>query len=312
METSRWNTQEGRRTAAEVVERLRRRRSLDKLALGEVDGRVDLRGFPWPSAGVVERQVGKRTVGVAGRDLPELRGAHLAGLDFSGAMLPHLRLHASSVTDCRFDGAVMQDMRAWATVFEGCDLSRADLRGSLVGSWHETKGNVWRGCRFDRTRMEKVVARGALFEGCGFSSPGLADVAFDFCSFRDVRFSGRLVDVAFYGYMKPDGPKAMVLDGLDLSAAELRGIMFVGCRLSGVRFPDRGDFAVLPGARSRLEKVLAGLDGDGSSEANYLRVITQATVKQFDADSDLYVNYDDLTRDGGAACADLMRRLVLG
>jgi uncharacterized protein YjbI with pentapeptide repeats len=294
----------------EVVKRLSRGRSLDKLGLGEVNGRVDLRGFPWPSSGGVEtKRAGRHTVGTA-HDFPELRGAHLAGIDFTGGVLPHLRLHRSTVTDCLFNDALMGDLRAWDTTFEGCELSDTDLRGSVVGSWHEAKGNVWRRCRFERTKMDKIVARGALFEDCAFIDPGLREVTLDCCSFRGVRFSGPLIDVAFHGHIKPDGPSRVVLEELDLSEAELQGVTFIGCRLSRVRFPYGGDFAVLPRGRERLERVLAGLEGDTSLEGTFLRVAVLATVRHYDPESDLYVNYDDLARDCGPRCADMMRRLV--
>lgn len=310
MDGNRWRTAEGQRAAAEVVSRLSRGRSLDKLGLGEVAGRVDLRGFLWPSPEFVPKRAGRFSIGVADRDLPELRGVRLTGIDFSGATLPHLRFHDSTVTDCLFDKAVMSDLRAWRTTFERCDLEDADLRGSVVGSWHEGKGNTWRGCRFVKTKLQKIVAVGSLFEDCVFADVNLTDVVMDGCSLHDVRFSGPLSGVNFYGPAPANGPASASLEGLDLRAAKLSAVGFIGFSLSGVSFPDDGDFAVLPGARARLERVLARLEGDTSKEAHFLRVTIGMTVKRYRDDSDLFVNYDDLTRDCGPACAELMRRLV--
>lgn len=310
MDGNRWRSAEGQRVAAEVVSHLRRGRSLDRLGLGEVAGRVDLRGFQWPAPEFVPRRAGRFSVGVAAGDLPELRGARLAGLDFSGAALPHLRFHDSTVVDCMFDGAAMGDLRAWHTTFERCDLTGADLRGSTVGSWHEGKGNTWRDCRFEKTKLQKIVAVGALFEGSVFADVNLADVVMDACSFRGVRFSGPLSEVNFYGAGTSNGPASAVLEDLDLRAAKLSGVGFIGFSLAGVRFPEDGDFAVLPGARTRLERVLERLEGDTSDEAHFLRVTIGMTVKRYQDDSDLFVNYDDLVRDCGPGCAELMRRLV--
>ncbi|NUP52943.1 MAG: pentapeptide repeat-containing protein [Catenulispora sp.] len=307
---NRWETPEGRKTSAEVVSRLRRRKPLDKLPLDTVDGRWDLRGFRWPTVDVKMQRLDRFTAAVATRKLPELRGVQLSGVDFSQAVLPHLRLFDSTVSDCVFDGALMGDLRAWRTSFEHCDLTGADLRGSLVGGWDQGKGNVWRHCRFASTSLQKIVVRGAVFEDCVFDNAGIGSLAVDACTFRRVRFVGPLVDIAFYGPTKPDGPQEAVLEDVDLTEARVSGLMFVGLRLSGVRFPADGDFAVFPDGRARLQRVLEALEGDSSEEAYALTVLARSTIKQYRDDSDLYVNYDDLARDVSVRGAELMRRLV--
>lgn len=55
---------------------------------------------------------------------------------------------------------------------------------------------------------------------------------------------------------------------------------------------------------------LARLEGDTSDEAHFLRVTIGMTIKRYRDDSDLFVNYDDLIRDCGPECAELMRRLL--
>ncbi|MEV6110083.1 pentapeptide repeat-containing protein [Streptomyces sp. NPDC051940] len=310
--SGRWKTPEGRRVVDEVVSRLRRGRSLDKLGLGEVDGRVDLRGLPWPVPEIRSQRSGRKVFGIAqGSGFPEVRGAKLTGIDFGGAALPHLRLFDSTVADCVFTGAAMKDFRAWGTSFEHCDLSRADLREGLVGSWHEGKGNAWRQCRFDSARMDKAVMLGAVFEECRFHDVSLADAAVQFSGFRDVVFSGPLSEVAFYGFpFKSEHPPRPFFENVDFSAARLQNVMFVGFRLDGARFPEDADIAVLPDAQRRLERALAALRGEQSDEAHYLTVVIESTVKMYGPDADLFVNYADLARDCGARGAELMRRLV--
>src|ERR1051326_7559017 len=188
----RWETAEGQERADEAIACLLAGRRLGGLGLGEVDGRVDLRGLSAPiprrlrrfeTAGWFAEQLG---------DLVEFRSTTLEGLDFTGAQLQSLRFHDSQIIGCVFEEANCRDWRLWGSEVADCRFAKADLRDAAVGTWHEGRRNTWRQTDFSASDFRVAVSWMASYVECDFSSAKLAKVKFEQCALARCRFAGPL------------------------------------------------------------------------------------------------------------------------
>jgi len=230
----RWDTPAGLVLAGEVLARLRAGLSLDGLGLGEVDGRVDLRGFPAPLPRPVSRadiarwRAGQLPPGALVRkaELVELLGVTLRGLDLSGAVLDQVIIRDCVVEDCMLDGVRGHDFgiarsRVLDTSFRG-----ADLRGAGLGPWRAGVGNEYNNVSFAGADL-RVGMVTAWFRDCDFSGARLDEVRFIQCGLVRCRFSGLLHNVLFHGATSAarDGEPNYCED-VDMAGAEFRQ---VGC-----------------------------------------------------------------------------------
>jgi uncharacterized protein YjbI with pentapeptide repeats len=308
----RWLSEDGQRLAAQVIKRLWRGKSLDGLGLPTVKGRIDLRGLSLPEPEFTPHQVGRLTVGVAERKLPEIRKARMQGLDLRESRLRHLRLLDVRMVDCDLSDADLTDFAAWRSTFEDCDLSGADLTDALLSSLDKGVGNVWHNCRFNASKLDGIVAKWAEFRGCSFENVTMADMVFGGCSFIDCRMTGSLNNVAFYG-TEPDGhgKQSATMENFDLRDCQLTAVDFTGLRMSGVRLPPNGRVVILPGATRVLEGLRSALAGMPDSEVVlYLSSQVDYLLKHVQPDDDLYLDYDNISMGGGEASVAMLKDLV--
>lgn len=247
--------------AREVVARLAEGWPLAGLDLGEVDGRVDLRGLAGSGPGDVA-----------------VRGQVLAGLDLRGARLFGWRLHAATVRDCRLDGADCQDWQLWDSTVERCSFDGADLRGAALGTWQDGHGNSWRAVDLRRADLRGSVCVAARFEDCDFSDARLTGISFEQCTLLRCRFAGALNDVTFDGRSVPDRPAAATMRDVDLADARFDQVDFRGSDLSGVVLPADPDLRVIRRYPCTVERALADLDRADADPAasRVLRAVLQS------------------------------------
>lgn len=161
----RWLGRDGELLAGEVLDRLKAGRPLGDLALGEVGGRVDLRGFPVPlprHTGREFRAGGLVAAETLGRVVVE--GVRLQGLDLTGAFLDHLIIRDCAVEDCLVEKAHCFDLgfgrscQVSDTSFRG-----ANLRESGLGVWRDGKGCEYRRVDFTGADLRESGRHTAMF-----------------------------------------------------------------------------------------------------------------------------------------------------
>jgi uncharacterized protein YjbI with pentapeptide repeats len=234
---SRWRSKAGQRLTTAVVERLLSGGPLDDLPLDEHEGRLDLRGFAIPAPTRQKRaQVGRYFV----EDLEELiEISHdLERIDFSGAVLDHIRFFEARIEDCVLDRARCRDWRLWATDVVATSLRGTDLRSSALGGWHEERGNVYVGCDFSEADLRDAECGSAEFIDCVFDRTRLDKLDFGSSSFVRCRFAGELREVIFHDHGFETGkPTPNEMREVDFTDAELREVEFRGLDLSQVKLP---------------------------------------------------------------------------
>jgi uncharacterized protein YjbI with pentapeptide repeats len=275
----RWETPEGRERAEEVTARLLSGRALTGLGLGEVDGRVDLRGLSVPIPRRLRRFAAAGWFAEELGGLVQLRGARLERLDFSGSQLPSLRLQDSEIVGCLFEGANCRDWRLWGTAVSSCSFRKADLREAAVGTWHEGRSNAWRGVDFSGADFRVAVSWMAIYEDCDFSGAKLAKVKFEQCALTRCRFAGELREVVFDGRDLTDRPAPPQMDKVDFSGATFRRVEFMGFDLEGVALPNDPDIRLLRRARCVARRGVEMLDGDDRMEARMLRAMLENQLR---------------------------------
>lgn len=307
-----WATAEGREQAEEVVACLVAGRPLAGLALGEVDGRADLRGLPVPlpkrlrrfeAAGWFAEELGELVV---------LRDVRLEGLDLRGAQLQSMRFFGSVIADCRLDGASCQDWRMWDTHVADSSFVSASLKDAAVGPWHDGTRNSWRRVSFARADFRVASPTGTVFSECDFSDARLAKVRFQQCAMTGCRFAGKITGVIFDGRRLDGKPEPGPLEA-DFTGAFFEDVMFLGYDLSQVTLPDDPDLRLIRQDRCVMERAMALLGEDESLPArmlrgeftNRLRSIRDTAVPE----SEVF-NRRDYMASGGAELAELAERVL--
>lgn len=205
--------------AGEVVARLSAGRDLDDLGLGEVEGRIDLRGL----------QVDPQVVTFV--------GVRLAGLDLRGARIPSWRFDGCVVEDCRFDQATCGDWRLWRSQVRRCRFVGADLSGSAVGTWDEGEGNLWSQVDFTGADLRVLTNRCATYEDCELADADLTGVVFEQCTLRRCHFAGELREVTFDGRAVDDRPAPRRWEDVDFREAHFDLVHFLDLDLADVALP---------------------------------------------------------------------------
>jgi uncharacterized protein YjbI with pentapeptide repeats len=250
----RWRGPDGQRLAGLVLARMSSLDSLADLALGEHEGRVDLRGFAVPQPEVIAEAYaaeagpdGAATVLRQMSGLVEFRGIELANLDLSHSHLDHLRFDDAVLTDCLFDSARCRDWRAWHFTVERSSFRGADLRDSAIGTWQEQTGNSYRDVTFADADLRGIVCLAASFTDCDFSGVRLDQAEFNGCDFVRCKFAGPLDEVRFLADPGGIGGKttAGVMREADFSQATLRLVEFGGYPMDDVVLPEESDAQVV-------------------------------------------------------------------
>lgn len=275
----RWATAEGRERAEEATACLLSGRTLARLDLGEVDGRVDLRGLPMPiprrlrrfeAAGWFAEELGA---------LVQLRGVRLERLDLSGAQLQSLRFRDSEIVDCIFAGADCRDWRLWGTEVSDCGFRTAVLHEAAVGTWHEGRRNAWRRVDFSGADFRVAVSWMAVYEDCDFSAARLEKVKFEQCALTRCRFAGKLSEVVFDGRNLTSRPAPPPMDMVDFSDATFRQVDFMGFDLDGITLPRDPGIRLLRRARCVALRGVEMLDGDDRRDARMLRAMLENQLR---------------------------------
>jgi uncharacterized protein YjbI with pentapeptide repeats len=265
--------------------------------LGEVDGRVDLRGIPLTA-----------TPGTVGNPDDPAAGVVWEGLDLSGAQVEELRFFGGRVTGCRFDGASLTGLKMWGTSVEDSSFRRADLRSRALGTG-EWKGlrNVWRRVAFDRANLRESVFLGCVLEECTFEKTTKLLQITD-SEVRGCIFTGQLTSllVSGQGHQFPVSPRAF---SADFSAAVFRDSKIEGYSLDQVRLPEQEDLLVVrhyPGVMKVAASYLDVADPSpaGRSAAGILKTWFKAPGSE---DSDVCF---DLGGFGDPAIGDAVRQAV--
>jgi uncharacterized protein YjbI with pentapeptide repeats len=215
----RWSGDDGTARARAVVDRLVGGQPLDDLGLGQVDGRIDLRGLRSPLPVVL------------------LTGARVEGLDLGGAHIPSWRFDGCVVDGCRFDGATCRDWRLWRTQVRRCGFAGADLSDSAVGTWDQGEGNLWSHVDLRDADLRVLLNRGATYEDCELAGADLTGVVFEQCTLRRCHFAGDLRQVTFDGRAAEGRPVPGRWEDVDLRAARFDQVHFLDVDLAGVALP---------------------------------------------------------------------------
>ena len=255
----------------EIWDRLIQGKSLDGLALGTKDGRIDLGGLELPEPSVV-RRFQMRGIAMAEIDLGAvIQGAKWQNLDFTGSKLNGLRLFACELNNCHFDRCQLQDLRVWTTTFTECSFKGANLKKSALGGVQNGKRNIYSGVNFSGSDLRETVYKAAAFERCVFRDAKLVKIDFQTSTFNDCVFEGELRDVLFYrrgfeGEAFPPNEMANV----DFSRAKLHDVGFRGLALDQVKLPQDADHIVIRNVAATLDKLIAALKPQGDTTAKQL------------------------------------------
>ena len=261
----RWRTADRASLAAEVLERLRAGKGFDGLALDRHDGRLDLRGLtlsaPTPSGPT--QQVGRLAVTEL-KGTTQLRGVHWTELDLSYAALPGLSFFESTIQKCRFEGARLDGLGAWALDVEASSFVGASLRNAVLGSWYKGRENTYHGVSFAGADLRGLMCSTATFIDCDFSNARLVKVDFDASGFMRCRFAGLLEEIQFYdrdlrGQKRDRNP----MEDVDFSQAELRWVEFRNLDLQKVMLPEDDRHVRLTHYRCVLEKAISACEAAG-------------------------------------------------
>jgi uncharacterized protein YjbI with pentapeptide repeats len=239
-------------------------------------------------------------------ELISFRSVRLEGLDLSGADLPSLRFHDSTIKSCRFDGAKCHDWRLWGTEVSDSTFVRATLRGAAVGTGHEGRRNSWRRTDFSRSDFRIGVSEGAVYEDCTFVDAKLDNVKFGQCSFIRCQFAGKISNVLFDGRELSDRPAPPPMEDVDFSAASFRHVEFKGFDLEAVALPDDPRVRLVRRGRCAARRGIELLDGDERVAARQLRAVLQNRLRGPGNDREASVfNRTDYLELGGPELADL-------
>ncbi len=223
--------------------------------LGEVDGRVDLRGIPLTA-----------TPGTLGDPDDPGGGVTWESLDLSGAQLEQLRFFGGRISGCLFEGTSLTGLRLWGTTVEDSSFRRARLRSGALGTgaWRGLRV-VWRRVAFDRADLRESVFLGCVLEGCTFEQTSrllqITDSEVDDCT-----FVGRLTSllVSGEGHRVPVSPRAF---SADFSRAVFRDSKIEGYSLDRVRLPEQDDLVVVRHYPSVMKTAAAYLEAADPSPA---------------------------------------------
>ena len=305
--------------AGEVLARLRAGAALGGLGLGEVAGRVDLRGFPAPlprpvsRAEVVREQAGRFDPGALWRlsERVVLDGVALRGLDLSGARLDEAGLRDCVVEDCALAGISGREMTLLRARVRGCSLQGADLRGTRLGSSGYGEVSDYEGVDFsgaDLSSPASIVT--AWFRDCDFSGARLDGKTFAGAAWCGAgsrgswRMCGSLAPGGRQGRRRGRGR----LRSLDLSGAELRSVTIRGMDPAAIRLPDDPALRFIHNYPCVMRKAAEAMEGRQDRHGASLRLWFNDLLRGIDLGLPVgLLNLNDYVRIGGeerAALAD--------
>lgn len=280
MPEDRWCGRNGEGLADEVFARLIAGKALDDLRLGEHKGRIDLRGIKAPIPTRLRRFEFEGRFFEQLGELLEFRSVSLEGLDFAGAFLDSLRFYQVRINNCRFDQALCQGWRMWASDVTETTFQDADLRSFVTGSWYEGRGTVFSRVFFCNANMTSLNSTTATYIDCDFSNAKLTKVDFQSSSFIRCKFAGRLKRVTFRDRgFKTGKPDPNPMEDIDFSEALFDEVIFHHLSLDRVRLPKAEGHIILMNYPCVLEKAIEALKNDPHPEASNLKVYLEAYAR---------------------------------
>jgi uncharacterized protein YjbI with pentapeptide repeats len=145
-----------------------------------------------------------------------------------------------------------QSWKAWSAEqceFRDCDFSDMSIADMSFGVGRSP--TRYQGCKFDKSIYRTISGTFARFTDCSFLDVNLEDVQFRVTSFVRCKFSGRIVNVAFWGSVPPTlsryyGQQRNDFVDNDFSQSAFCGSAFKGgIDLARQRLPSGPDFVVL-------------------------------------------------------------------
>ena len=226
--------------------------------LGEIDGRVDLRGIPLAGSPVPFGDSNDPGSGVVWESL-DLRRAHLDGLHFFGAR----------IENCLLDSASAMGFRLWGSDVIDCSLRRTHFgaRATLgTGEWLGRR-NVWRRVSFEGATLPQASFYDCTLEACSFEKNG-SRIVLEGCEVHDCTFRGEfealLID-SRRGEESPVEPRAF---SADFSRATFNDSHIVGYVLDRTRLPEQDDLIVIKNYPPVIDRAIAWLTQRAGSEAD--------------------------------------------
>jgi uncharacterized protein YjbI with pentapeptide repeats len=303
----RWDTPEGLVRAGEVLGRLRAGQPLEVLGLGEVSGRVDLRGFPAGLPRPVTRADVPRWR--AGDGL--IQGVTLRGLDLSGAVLDQMTFRDCVIEDCVLDGAHAHDLAIARSRVRDTSLRGAGLRGAVLGPWRAGAGNEYARVSFAGADLLRANSVTAWLRDCDFSGARLKETGFARCGLVRCRFSGLLADVGFNGNGRCDEGEPNYCEEVDMADAVFRNVVFRGFDLDAVTLPDDPGLWVIRDYPRVARKAVAALEGRQDKAGGFLLFYLTDRLRGIDSGHPLgLLNRNDLVTYGGEELARLAESVI--
>lgn len=273
--------------------------------VGRIDGRWDLRGMS-------VAQIEDRVSHALNRRIRDMKEVNWVSLDLRWSDLADLRFFDAFLSNCLFDGAICRNWRLWSSEVEECSFEHAVLRESVLGSWHNGRGNSWRKVNFDNSDMRSSLLRGCLIDDCSFRMARLDGSDFEQVALRNSQFSGVLRNVTFDGRALDGRPGPTVIRRVDFSEADFVDVEFRGCEASEVLFPEA--VHVIVDFPRKARRMLELMDGDTSLPARMLRAEYEMVLRSSVSEESFSIfNKADYVASGGeelAAYAVRMLQLV--
>jgi uncharacterized protein YjbI with pentapeptide repeats len=283
----RWKTPEGVQRAAEVFARLQAGKSLDSLASATTDGRIGLRGLVLGPVRIRRRRnIGRYFVEEV-EQKPQLTNVEVRDIDFTGAILQHLRFDGCTVGHCSFELADCRGFGTWNSTFVDCSFAGANLRDSAFGGVDRSE-NRFESIDFSKAHMRGLASSAAVYERCSFDHAELKRVDFQASQLIDCRFAGELREVIFSRVTAPGVPRRTRTNSIvnvDFSKANLRWCEFRGVDVRNAIFPRDENHLVIENVGCVLRRCLAALEDVESFEAHAARTLLSGYLKWLDTDN---------------------------
>lgn len=304
----RWSTPEGQALAIEVTQWLVGEVDRPPEGVGDVDGRVDLRGFGFPGPRAL-RHVDSFRLRVNDVGVVSLYGVAWRGLDLSHARLPSLAIFDGSIVDCIAVGANLEQLGLWGSTVADSSFVRCEMRRSVLGGGYAEKANRWSGVTFEWCDLRHSRFTGAMVEDCRFANCKFTGMETRQATWRSCSFRGLVQRVLFDNRDLSDRPPSVPFTAVDFSESTLDQVDFAGCRFEQVTFPAGiTTFENFPEVARRACEVLSGID---TPEARGLHAILGRELRAPGRpDTVGVINHRDYVAIGGEAMADLADRVL--
>lgn len=223
--------------------------------LGEIDGRVDLRGIPLTASPVTFGDQHDPSAGVAWKSL-DLRRAQVDGL----------RFFAARIENCLFDSASLMDLRLWGSEVVDCSFRRANVYGALgTGEWLGRR-NIWRRVDFASASLKEQSFSGCVLDECNFEKNGRR-LVLEGCEVIDCTFRGEFDALLISASERGSSVDLPLTFRADFTHATFNDSSIRGYRLDRTRLPEQDDLIVVRNYPPLVDRAVGWLGDHASGEA---------------------------------------------